>query len=508
MAYSHYDRLTALDATFLEIEEANVHMHVGAVGIFDARPLRRADGGLDIDRIIAVSDASLRKTPRFRQRLAHVPLFGYPVWVDDDRFNLVYHLRHAALPPPGDVRQLKRLTGRIMSQQLDRGKPLWEMWFVDGLENDHFAVITKVHHCMIDGLSGVDLLAALITVDPNAGAAHEQKRWLPRPAPTPAELLRDELTRRAQLPVAALRAGLAALRDPAGTLKSARDAVEGIGGAIATGLAPASPTPLNVDIGPHRRFDWTHFDLQAVREVKNRLGGTLNDVVLTIVAGALRRFLKGRGEDPKALDFRAMLPVSVRTLAERGSLGNRVSFLVAALPLAERDPRARLRQVSETTAGLKRSKQVRGAEVLEEISDWTFSTLFIDFVRLAARQRSYNIVVTNVPGPQFPVFLLGARMKEIYPLVPLFTNQALGIALFSFDGGLYWGFNSDWDALPDLHELVEAVEHEFELLRETAAGLPGSTVTKARKKQAAKPAAPPVARKPRRKRASRAARRL
>jgi diacylglycerol O-acyltransferase len=226
-------------------------------------------------------------------------------------------------------------------------------------------------------------------------------------------------------------------------------------------MTSASPTPLNVDIGPHRRFDWTRFDLDAVRAVKDRLGGTLNDVVLAVVAGAMRRFLRGRGVDARGLDFRALVPVSVRTTAQRHTLGNQVSFLVAALPLAAREPAERLRLVSETTRRLKSSKQTLGAEVLEEISDWTWPPLFALYAQLGARSRAYNVVITNVPGPQVPAYLLGAEMLASYPLVPLFSNQALGIALFSYNGGLFWGFNADWDALPDLHELVEMVDAEF-----------------------------------------------
>lgn len=468
MAYFHYDRLTALDATFLELEDPNVHMHVGSVGIFDARPLKRGDGGIDIDRIRALSESALRRHPRFRQKLAYIPFFDHPVWIDDQRFNLNYHLRHTSLGIPGDVRRLKRLTGRIMSQKLDRGKPLWEMWFVDGVEEDRFAVVTKVHHCMIDGISGVDLMSSLMRADP-ASKIPPAHPWIPRPVPSPYDLLRSELLRRAALPFGALRASRNALANPGRLYESVRDGIEGVGEAIWAGLKPASPTPLNPDIGPHRRFDWARFDLDAVKRVKSRLGGTINDVVLAVVTGTIRRFLRGRGLSVEELDFRSMVPVSIRASQERGKLGNRVSFLLAQLPLGERNPRERLRRVIETTHKLKDSKEVQGAEIIEQVSDWTTTSLFVQFTRLAAQALSYNLVVTNVPGPQFPVYLLGAKMLETYPLVPLFTNQALGIALFSYDGGLYWGFNSDWDALPDLHEIVDTLEQEFELLVKAAA---------------------------------------
>jgi diacylglycerol O-acyltransferase / wax synthase len=290
--------------------------------------------------------------------------------------------------------------------------------------------------------------------------------------PTPAQLLAGELQRRASEPFEALGAAQRALGDPRGTLGSVRDAVAGLGEAIGAGLRAASPTPLNIDIGPHRRFDWLDMDLAAVRDLKSQMGGTVNDLVLAIVAGALRHFLRGRGLQPERLDFRAMIPVNVRTEADRETLGNRITMMVAQLPLAERDPRRRLQRVIETTRELKHSRQALGVRALEDISDWTLTTLFSAFVRLSTATRPYNIVVTNVPGPQMPIYFLGAPMRAVYPLVPLNRNQALGIALFSYNANLFWGFNADWDAVPDLHDLVEAVGTEFERLREAAAAGP------------------------------------
>ncbi len=465
MRYAHYDRLSALDATFLEIETPSVHMHVGSVHLFDGEPLRTPEGGLDIERIRALAEPALRRSARFRQRIERIPVFGHPVWVDDARFNLDYHLRHTSLPEPGDARQLKRLAGRIFSQKLDPNRPLWEMWFVEGLEDGRFAVIMKAHHCMIDGVSGADLLAGFLQGAPGSGEPPPAPRWLPRPEPGPVRLVAGELARRASLPLAAARAGLSALGEPLHALEAVRESAAAVAEALRAGLSSASPTPLNDDVGPYRRFDWTRFDLAAVKEVKSRLGGTVNDVVISVVSGAMRRFLQRRSVDVDGLDFRAMMPVNVRSEDQHGKLGNRVAFLMARLPVDESDPARRLARVIETTRSLKDSSTVEGGEILEEISDWTATSLFAGISRLAARARSYNMVVTNVPGPQFPVHLLGAKMHEIYPLVPLFSNQALGIALFSYDGGLFWGFNADWDAVPDLHDLVEMVQAEFEVLR-------------------------------------------
>jgi diacylglycerol O-acyltransferase len=469
MAYSHYERLSALDATFLDVEDHNTHMHVGAVCLFDAAPLTRTDGVIDTDRIRRLVEVAIHRYPRYRQRLATIPLFGHPVWVDDTNFNLNYHVRHVSLPKPGEERLLKRLAGRIMSQQLDRGKPLWELWVVEGVEGNRVALITKAHHCMIDGVGSVELTAAFMRATPELQRALDAPpRWAPRPAPSPAQLLVGELERRAAEPLLALGAARRVLSDPGGSLRSIGDAIFGLGEAIGAGLLPASPTPLNLDIGPHRRFDWLQMDLNAVKAIKNRLGGTINDVVLAIVSGALGRFLHGRGQPVRNLDFRAMIPVNVRTEGEQESLGNRISMMVSRLPLEERDPRRRLQQVAAATDTLKHSKQALGVKTLEEISDWTMTSLFAGFARLSTLSRAYNVVVTNVPGPQFSTYFLGAETRAVYPLVPLNRNQALGIALFSYNGMLFWGFNADWDAVPDLHDLAEATDREFAVLRDAA----------------------------------------
>jgi WS/DGAT/MGAT family acyltransferase len=466
MTSPYYERLSALDAAFLEIEEESCPMQVGAVAIFDAAPLTRPEGGIDIDRIGALVESVL--VPRYRQRIARIPVINYPIWVDDARFNLHYHLRHLSLPAPGDERLLKRLAGHVMSLPLDRNKPLWELWVVEGLADGRFAIITKTHHCMMDGVGSAELMVATMGTRPSA-TLRKPKRWRPRPAPTPLDLVAGELRRNLGGGLAALRAVPRALAHPLQSADALREALAGVGEAFGASLHQASPTPLNVEIGPHRRFDWLRFDLADVKDVKKQLGGTVNDVVLATVAGALRRFLRGRGVDVAKLDFRAMLPVNIRTQDDTGAFGNRVTMMSAQLPLAERDPRKRLQHVIETTRELKASKQARGVEILEEISELGLTTLFAQFARLSALARPFNVVVTNVPGPQFQVFLLDAPLVEAYPLVPLYRNQALGIALFSYNGGLYWGLNADWDAVPDLHDLIDALATEFDALRKAAA---------------------------------------
>jgi len=271
------------------------------------------------------------------------------------------------------------------------------------------------------------------------------------------------------LPLRTLRAAAPALSHPRETFSQASRIATGFVEAVSASISAASPTPLNQPIGPHRRFDWTRFDLGEVKAIGKRLGGTINDVVLACVAGAVRGYLRSHGEDVDGIDFRAFVPVSTRASAERGKLGNRVSMLVARLPVCERDAARRMTRVIEETRHLKESSQVVGTEVIEELSDWTSTAVLTAFSRTAAAARSYNLVVTNVPGPQYAVYMEGAKMLASYPLVPLFENQVLGIALLSYDGSLFWGFNADWDLMPDLHAFVEAIERELASLRELPA---------------------------------------
>jgi diacylglycerol O-acyltransferase / wax synthase len=468
-----YDRLSVIDNSFLAIESPTTHQHVAAVMVLDARPVSRPDGGIDIATIRSYIESRLHLIPRYRQHLTTVPFGNRLVWIDDEHFNVHYHVRHTSLPRPGDERQLKRLAARIVSQQLDRAKPLWEIWVVEGLEGDRFAMVAKTHHCMVDGVSGVDLMAVLL--NPSDGAAFTQgPRWIPRPAPTPLQIFRDEWMRRLSEPLEALWTNPCALAAPRAILSGLWESVSAIGETLGIAARPASPTPINVPIGPHRRYDWLTMDLDDVKAVKNRLGGTVNDIVLATVAGALRSFLEGRRVNVDVLDLRASIPVSIRTDEQRGTLGNQIALWIMPLPVAERDPRRRLAKVRESTARLKSSRQTLGAQVLAAVSEWTSTTLLSLAVRLSTRSRPFNLVVTNVPGPQIPLYLLGAELRECYPMLALLENQALGVALFSYSGKLCWGFIADWDLIPDLHDFVIAIAASFHEL-ELAAGTGGTT---------------------------------
>jgi WS/DGAT/MGAT family acyltransferase len=486
MARYSYDRLTALDNSFLVLETPNAYMHVGSTLIHEAGPFRRKDGGIDAEAIKSKIESLLHLIPRYRQKLATAPILGHPVWVDDPDFSIDYHIRHTSLPRPGSMEQLMRLSARIMQQHLDRRRPLWEMWIAEGLEKDRFAVISKVHHCMIDGVSGVDLMRVLMSPDP-ANDVYEAPAYIPRKSPSGTELLANEVLRWASLPLRAA-SGIGALVSEAQDVRhTAITTVRAVAATLGASLRPTSGTPLNGQIGPHRRLDWMPMSLAEVKKIRNALGGSINDVVLTVVTGAVRRFLERRQVDTERIGFRVMAPVSVRSDAERGKLGNRVSAWVIDLPIGEPDPVRQLRAISERTAELKQSKSALGAEVLTQVAEWTPSTLLALGARNATRLLPFNMVVTNVPGPQLPIYLFGARMLECYPHVPLTEGLGLGIALMSYDGTLYWGLNADYELMPDLPAFTAALRSAFKDLTKLAEE---ATAIRMKQSEAEQPAPP------------------
>jgi WS/DGAT/MGAT family acyltransferase len=439
------------------------------VQIFEAGPLRGADGTIHIERIQEYIASRLDLIPRYRQKVIAAPLDGHPIWVDDERFNLRYHVRHSRLPRPGSERILKRTCARIFEQPLDLHKPLWEMWLVEGLEGDRVAFVSKVHHCMIDGVSGADLLNVLLTPQPTE-KIEPALAWRPRPAPSALEYAAGEAVRRLGLPFELAGTLRRLVTNEEGARDELLERLRGVLPLLSAGAGLATPTPLNQPIGPHRRFDWLAMSLDEIREVRARLGGTVNDVVLAVAAGALRRYLKqARQTDPDTLQLKVMAPVSVRDASERGRLGNRVSAWLLPLPVGERDPLKRLAAVRATTEALKRESGALGAETLSQAIEWLGSTQIALGARLMEYAAPFNLVVTNVPGPRETLYLLGARMLEAHPMVPLMGTLGVGIALFSYGRTLSWGFTADWDLVPDLHELVLGVAHEFERLRERAA---------------------------------------
>ena len=466
-----FDRLTQLDNSFLIYEDTQPQaaMHVASTQIHDARPLQLDDGSLDIERIQEYVLSRLHRIPRYRQRLMYTPIEGHPVWVDDASFNIRYHVRHSRLPQPGDVRQLKRMVGRIFSQRLDREKPLWELWVIEGLEGDRVAVLSKVHHCMVDGVSGAELIAALLTSEPQEKPDPAQP-WHPRDVPSSTTLGIGELTRAVNAPALGAAALARLVRDENDDRHQLAERMRALGRILAD-LGGADPLPFNEPVGPHRRVDWMPMELEEIKEVRHAVGGTVNDIVLAVTAGAVRHFLvHARGLPLHDELLRVMAPVSVRRENEQRDLGNRVSVWTLDLPISEPDPLTRLEVICRATAELKETKSALGAELLTQATEWTGSGLLSLGARLAILGTPFNLVVTNVPGPRVPLFLMEAPLLEIHPHLPLMGNLGLGIALFSYDGTLSWGFTADWDVVPDLHELVLATDASFAELRE-AAGL-------------------------------------
>ena len=463
----YYEPLSYLDASFLALETGTSHMHVTGVALFDAGPLKADDGGIDIERIKGHIESKLQYIPRYRQRLDWVPYDRRPVWVDDQHFNFDYHVRHTSLPRPGSDDQLRDLAGRIVSTKLDRNKPLWELWVVEGLSNDRFAIIAKIHHCMIDGLSGVDLTTILLNVVPDS-SIEEAPEWKPRPAPTPTQLAVAEAARFTRRLVDGLTNVGEMVKEGKVVTDRALDKSSAAISSLRSGWLTASArTPLNPDIGSNRRFNWTEMDLEDVKKVKNALGGSVNDVVLAITAGAVRRFLiENRDYDPAHAEFRAMNPVSTRSASQQGQMGNQVAMWLVDMPISEPDPAARYEAIMRTTANLKETKQALGASTIVELSSGTPITLLSLASRVVGpRIRPFNMTVTNIPGPQFPMYLLESQMVANYPMVPLWAQHGIGVALFSYNGRLLWGVQSDFDTLPDSDDFVAALQVSFQELQ-------------------------------------------
>ena len=440
------DRLSPLDASFLQLEDATSHMHVAGVLIFAGQPP-------PYERLLAHVESRLGLVPRYRQRVAEVPLAqARPRWVDDERFDLRYHVRNTALPAPGSEAELQVLAARVFSHHLRRERPLWEMWLVEGLDRDRFAILSKTHHALVDGVSGLDILSVLFAPD-----EEESGPWRPEPcallrrAGDRGALRACDERRRARAPARRRRATPAQDRQP-----HRRDRRS----------APARwpwrvcnrrrPTPYNAgQVGPDRRFTWTRASLDDVKAIKNTLGGTVNDVVLTVVTLALRRHLIRRGEDIDELELKAFVPVSVRTEDQRGTLGNQVSGMVTTLPVSCADPVQSLAEISAEMRAVKHSGQTIGAKALTELSGFAPPTLLHEAARLVTRQRLVNLVVTNVPGPQFPLYLAGRELTDLFPIVPLGANLNLGVAVVSYNGALDFGLVGDFVVMHDLDDLAD-----------------------------------------------------
>ena len=456
------DRLTSIDASFLTNESSNAHMHVGAILIFEGPPPAYNDF-LDHVR------SRLHLVPRFRQKLAFPPVeTGRPFWVDDPNFNLAYHVRHSALPAPGSEEQLRNIAGRLFSQGLDRSKPLWELWLIQGLERNRFAIVTKTHHALVDGVAGVDIATVLFDLKPVPEQIEPDRDWVPQPPPSSAELAARGLVELSEAPFKLGRRVLRAATHPVRTADRVADAGEALAEVAWNFTNPAPDLPLNTEIGSHRRFAWSRAELADYKKIKDALGGTVNDVVLTVVSGALRSWLRSRGIKTEGLELRALVPVSIRAEDEHGQLGNRIAAMRAPLPVYIEDPVKRLDAVRRAMDGLKESKQALGAEVISRFNDFAPPTLLAQASRINFSTRLFNLIVTNVPGPQNPLYVLGRELQDVFPVAFLPENHALAIAIMSYNGGIDFGLLGDYDGMEDIEMLATGLTESLNDLRAAA----------------------------------------
>ncbi len=449
----HLDRLSAVDAGFLHQEGPASHMHIGA--------LVRAEGTAPpYDDFLDSIRARLHHVPRYRQRLVYPPAgSGRPLWADDSDFNLEYHVRHTALPGPGSDEQLMNLVARVFSQQLDRSKPLWELWLVEGLAGGGFALLSKSHHSMIDGIAGVDLGTVLFDLGPEGRPPEDDlEPWSPDPEPSAIDLLAAGAAGMTKACFAVAGKAIGSLSRPERALADAKVVAEGLGEIVWAAANPAPPSPLNVEIGPHRRFCGIACELADFKNVKNAFGGTVNDVVLAVVAGALRHWLHSRGVRTQGLELCALVPVSVRSGDDRNGTGNQLVVMRGPLPVYVEDPVERLGVVREAMDDLKESKQAVGAEVLTSMQEFAPPTVLAQASRLTFSTRLFNMLVTNVPGPQFPLYVQGREMTSVFPIAFLPANHALAIAIMSYNGQMNFGLLGDYDAMPDLDDFGQAIE--------------------------------------------------
>lgn len=461
MSHYKYDRLSAQDTSFLifENEKPNIYMHISSTTIYKSGQLKTKQGGIDFSKLKEAVANTLHRIPRYRQKLMWIQENKSAVWVDDHQFNIDYHVRHTSLPKPGTMDQLKTLASRVTEVQLDRERPLWEMWIVEGLQNNRFAIICKVHHSIIDGIAGVELSQVLMSPDKDY-TPDEPPIYFPRPVPSKRELQRDERRRYLTLPFKAAT----------GFLKFHRSSEDFYGDVLTRvnalketfkQMGSPSENPLNGPLGPHRILDWLSVPFEDVRTIKNALSCTVNDVVLTVVTSAVRQFFLDRQVKPEHIPYRVAAPVSIRRNSDTSQMGNRVSAWSIRLPIEKSNIEAQLADLIHQTKSMKDSQQALGIEMIMSLAEWT-PTLLVLGARTGGAAN--NTIVTNVPGPQFPLYLIGAEMEAIYPCVPLMDQMGIGIALMSYNGSIYWGFNCDYGRVSDISNFIKKIKISFEYL--------------------------------------------
>jgi len=459
------DRLGTLDSSFLYLEKPNVHMHIAGLSVFD--PSTRDGNPLGFTEMASLIAERIHLVPRFRQKVRSVPLeISRPVWVDDPSFDLDFHVRAASLPSPGGPRELADFVQRVCSRPLDRTKPLWEMYWIDGLEGGHVASLTKVHHSMMDGLTGMQVAEMLFDFTPEPRTV-EPEAWDPEPEPSATGLVTGALVDQTThaLGVAG-RTVARAVREPQDALAAVGRTAAGFANLL--GGMKTRPGPFTVPIGPTRRFSMAHAPVSDAKEIKNALGGTVNDVILTSVAGALARLLESRGDATRDRTLRAMVPVSLRVGAPGTSSGNEVSSIFVDLPVGLMDEEERLARIIAATRRLKESQAETGTETLVDVGSFFPAALYRVVSALAGRQRIADLVVSNIPGPQEPMYFAGARLVAYYPVMPLAESMGLSVGVTSLAGTMGFGFTADWDAVPDVWVLAEGSTETFARLKKAA----------------------------------------
>jgi diacylglycerol O-acyltransferase len=449
------------DAMFLHVENDVTPMHIGGVSIFEGPPP-------PFEELRAMVGSKLDLTPRYRQKVRFVPLgMGEPIWVDDPHFNIDYHLRHSAVPAPGSETQLRATAARVFSQHLDRSKPLWEIWMVQGLDEDRWALLSKVHHCMVDGVAATDMMSLMFGERPEAANGEV---WHPDPEPTGIDLIAYSARHRLRDPAAQVRF---ALRAPSEVLRAVGNAARAL--AVAAPAMRPGTSSLTGPIGPHRVWSWAKVPLTSVKEVRSALGGTVNDVVLTLITNGYRELLQGRREPISSRTvIRTMVPVSVRKPGESGVYNNRVSAVFARLPVGIENPIERLHDIRSQMDGIKSSKQAVAGDALAQLSGFAPPMLLALGSRLATRSARLNMdtATTNVPGPQLPLHTLGRRLLASYPYVPIVGSIRIVVAIFSYDGELYFGVTGDRDHAPDIDTLTAGIEADIDSLLKGGSSVP------------------------------------
>jgi WS/DGAT/MGAT family acyltransferase len=458
-----YERLSKLDQSFLAFETPTTPMHLALTAILEAAPLANGHGGGAAGRICSHIASRLHLIPRYRQRLAFVPLVNDAIWVDDPDFDIAHHVRHTSLPAPGSDAQLRARCAEILERPLSRSRPLWESWIIEGLARGRLAVLTKVHHCLVDGVGGMELLAVLLGATPSSETPAGPS-WRPRPAPRGSDLARDTVLRRSRRLLELGRELRPVLSDPRASTQAIGTGITALWSLLTTGVQRSPAVPFNGAVGPCRRTAWLSMNLDQVKAVGRPLGATVNDVALATVAGGVRRTLARRQQATKGLTLKLAVPVNARAPGISGELGNRVSAMLVPLPVDAPDPVTRLRMVRETTARLKSDGQRDALGLVMQAAEWTSGNALQLAVRLVSSASPYNLIVTNIPGPPNPLFLLAAPMVAAYPHLPLFEGQGLGIAILSYAGALAWGLTADPDLMPDLDAFAADLAVAFEEL--------------------------------------------